>query len=95
MADLEAAKREILEWVAGTIQVPAEQIDVHKPLPELGLDSYDAVHLVATIEAIIQQEVDESVVQQVACLNDIFDLLAKQLSEASQQAPGSPDPPRT
>jgi len=82
MVDFEAAKQEILEWVAGTINVEPAEIDLTKPLPELGIDSLDAVHMLATIESIIRTELPEDVVQRVTCLNDILDMMAKRLAAA-------------
>ncbi len=82
MIDLEAAKREILDWVAETIRVPVEEIDLTKPLPEIGLDSLDAVHMLATIESIIRQELPEDVIQRVTCLNDIFEMMRQRVAAA-------------
>jgi len=82
MVDLEAAKGEILEWVAESIRVPVEQIDLTKPLSEIGLDSLDAVHMIATIESIIQQELPEDIIQRVTCLNDIFEMMRQRVAAA-------------
>ena len=82
MVSFEAAKQEILEWVASTLQVEVEAIDLSKPLPELGIDSLDAVHMLATIESIIKTELPEDVVQRVTCLNDIFEMMAERLAAA-------------
>ena len=82
MKGFEAARDEILDWVAGAIQVPIEQIELDKPLNEIGLDSLDAVHMVATIESIIQKELPEDVIQRVTCLNDIFDMMRDKMAAA-------------
>jgi len=82
MIDFEAAKREILEWVAETISVPMAKIDLDKPLAEIGLDSLDAVHMLATIESVIQQELPEDVIQRVGCLNDIFEMMRRRVAAA-------------
>jgi acyl carrier protein len=82
MIDFEAAKNEILEWVAEAIRVPVEQIDLNKPLAEIGLDSLDAVHMIATIESIIRQDLPEDVIQRVTCLNDIFEMTRQKLAAA-------------
>ncbi len=82
MQGYEAAKLEILEWVADAIQVPLDDIDLTKPLTEIGLDSLDAVHLIATIESIIQKELPEDVIQRVGCLNDIFDMMREKMAAA-------------
>jgi acyl carrier protein len=80
--DLQAARLEILDWVAETIQVTPEEVDVSKPLAELGIDSLDAVHLIATIESTIQKELPEDVIQRVNSLDDIFEMMAERLAAA-------------
>ena len=75
MVEYEAARSEIIGWVAETLEVEPGEVDTAKPLGELGIDSLDAVHLVATIESIIQQELPEDVIQRVRCLDDIFEMM--------------------
>ena len=82
MIDLEAAKGEILEWVAESIRVPVGEIDLTRPLSEIGHDSLDAVHMIATIESIIQQELPEDIIQRVTCLNDIFEMMRQRVAAA-------------
>ena len=82
MNGFEPAKQEILEWLSETMQVSVDQIDLDKPLIEIGLDSLDAVHMIATIESIIRQELPENVIQQVTCLNDIFDMMRERMAAA-------------
>lgn len=82
MSGFDAAKQEILEWVAQAIQVPEDQIDLTKSLPELGIDSLDAVHMIATIESIIRKELPEDVIQRVDCLNDIFEMMRERMAAA-------------
>ncbi|MEE9294190.1 MAG: acyl carrier protein [Phycisphaerae bacterium] len=82
MVNFESARREILEWVASTLSMAPESIDLNKPLPELGLDSLDGVHLLATIESIIQQDLPENVVQRVGSLNEIFEMMAERVAAA-------------
>lgn len=82
MTDFEAAKREILEWLSETIKVPVDEIDLTKPLTEVGMDSLDAVHMIATIESIIRQELPEDIVRRVTCLNDIFELMRERMAAA-------------
>jgi acyl carrier protein len=65
MVSFEQARAEILGWVSGTLKVPPEQIDLDKPLDTIGLDSLDAVHMIATIETLIGEEVPEEFVRQV------------------------------
>jgi len=82
MQGFEAAKLEILEWIADAIQVSVDDIDLTKPLNEIGLDSLDAVHMIATMESIIQKELPEDVIQRVGCLNDIFDMMRDKMAAA-------------
>jgi len=82
MANFDAAKTEILEWLADTLQVPLDKIDLDKPLNEIGLDSLDAVHMIATIESIIGKELPEDIVQRVGCLNDIFEMMREKIAAA-------------
>jgi len=82
MIDLEAAKSEILDWVAQAIRVPRDDIDLTRPLSEIGLDSLDAVHMIATIESLIRQELPEDVIGRVTCLNDIFEMMRRRVAAA-------------
>ena len=82
MSGFEAAKREILEWVAETIETPVDDLDLAKPLQDLGVDSLDAVHLIATIESIIRKELPEDVIQRVQCLNDILEMMRERMAAA-------------
>ena len=82
MSGFEAAKQEILEWLSDAIKVPVDEIDLTKPLTEVGLDSLDAVHMLATIESIIRQELPEDIVRRVTCLNDIFELMRERMAAA-------------
>jgi acyl carrier protein len=82
MKNFESAKQEILEWLSEAIQVPTDQIDLTKALTDIGLDSLDAVHMIATIESIIGQELPEDVIQRVSCMNDMFDMMRDKLAAA-------------
>ncbi len=82
MKGFEAARTEILEWVAEAIQIPVEQIDLAKPLAEVGIDSLDAVHMIATIESTIGQELPEDIIQRIGCLNDIFEMMRAKIAAA-------------
>ncbi len=82
MKGYEAAKDEILEWISEAIQVPVAEIDLDKPLTDIGLDSLDAVHMIATIESIIQKELPEDIIQRVSCLNDMLDMMREKMAAA-------------
>ena len=82
MVDFEAARTELLDWVAEAINIPVQEVDTSIPLNELGIDSLDAVHLIATIESILQQELPEDVIQRVKCLDDIFEMMQQRIAAA-------------
>lgn len=82
MKGFEQARQEILEWLSETIEVPVDQIDLSKPLTDIGLDSLDAVHMIATIESIIARELPEDVIQRVNSLSDLFDMMRDRMAAA-------------
>lgn len=82
MIPFETARKEILDWVAQTIRKPVDEIDLTAPFPDLGLDSLDAVHMLATIESILGQELPEDILRRVTCLNDIFGMMREKLAAA-------------
>lgn len=82
MKGFEQARLEILEWLSETIEVPVDQIDLSKPLTDIGLDSLDAVHMIATIESIIARELPEDVIQRVNSLSDLFDMMRDRMAAA-------------
>ena len=82
MVDFEAARTELLDWVAEAINAPVQEVDTSIPLNGLGIDSLDAVHLIATIESILQQELPEDVIQRVKCLDDIFEMMQQRIAAA-------------
>lgn len=82
MKGFESIRQEILEWLSETIQIPVDQIDLNKPLTDIGLDSLDAVHMIATIESTIGQELPEDIIQRVGCLNDIFEMMRQKIAAA-------------
>jgi acyl carrier protein len=82
MISYQAARDEILSWVSETIRLEVDEIDLTKPLADIGIDSLDAVHMLATIESIIGQELPEDVVQRVECLNDIFEMMRERVAAA-------------
>lgn len=82
MKHFETAITEIMNWLSETLKVPTEQIDLNKSFPEIGLDSLDAVHMIATIESIIGQELPEDIMRRVRCLNDIFEMMRVRMAAA-------------
>ena len=82
MSGFDAARNEIIEWLAETIQIPIGEIDLDKPLSEIGLDSLDAVHMIATIESIIRKELPEDIIKRITCLNDIFEMMRDRMAAA-------------
>ncbi len=86
MIDADKAKKEVLDWIAEAVQSQPEQIDQDKPLPEVGLDSSDAVHLVCTVEAVLQTELPEDVMEQVGTVRDILAMIDAHVAAAQQSA---------
>ena len=82
MKGFETARDEILDWVAQAIQMPVERIDLTKPLADIGIDSLDAVHMIATIESIIRHELPEHLIGRIRCLDDIFELMRDRMVAA-------------
>ena len=82
MIDYETAKIQILEEIAESLQTTPDQIDTTRSFADIGLDSLDAVHMLATIESILGQELPEDYVQRVSCLNDIFEMMKKRIAAA-------------
>ena len=82
MSSYDSARLEILEWLSATLGTPVDQIDLTKPLTDIGLDSLHAVHMIATIESTIRQELPEDVIKRVSCLNDIFDMMRDRMAAA-------------
>ena len=82
MIGYESARLQILEWLSDAIGTPIEEIDLTKPLADIGLDSLDAVHMIATVESIIRQELPEDVIKRVTCLNDIFEMMRDRMAAA-------------
>ena len=82
MIGYESARLQILEWLSDAIGTPIDEIDLTKPLADIGLDSLDAVHMIATVESIIRQELPEDVIKRVTCLNDIFEMMRDRMAAA-------------
>ncbi len=82
MIDYETAKMQILEEIAESLQPTPVQFDTTRSFADIGLDSLDAVHMLATIESILGQELPEDYVQRVSCLNDIFEMMKKRIAAA-------------
>ncbi len=75
MIDIERGKKEVLDWIAQAVRTSVDEIDLTKPLPDVGLDSNDAVHLVCTIEAVLRTELPEDVMTTVKTVGDILSLM--------------------
>ncbi len=82
MIDYESARQQILEWMSETLQVPVDQIPLDKPFADIGLDSLDAVHMIATIESIIRQELPEDIMRRANCLSAIFEMMKQRMAAA-------------
>ena len=75
MIDIERGKKEVLDWIAQAVRTSVDEIDLTKSLPDVGLDSNDAVHLVCTIEAVLRIELPEDVMTKVKTVGDILSLM--------------------
>ncbi len=75
MIDIERGKKEVLDWIAQAVRTSVDEIDLTKSLPDVGLDSNDAVHLVCTIEAVLRTELPEDVMTKVKTVGDILSLM--------------------
>ncbi len=82
MIDYETAKKQILEEIAESLQTTSDRIDTTQSFADIGLDSLDAVHMLATIESILGQELPEDYIRRVSCLNDIFEMMQKRIAAA-------------
>lgn len=82
MIEAHVLRNKVLTWLSETLRTPVEQIDLTKPFPQIGLDSLDAVHMVAMIESLIGRELPEDVIRRVGCLNDMFDLAERRAAAA-------------
>lgn len=80
--DYESAKTRILETVAAGLRTTPDRIDARRSFTDIGLDSLDAIHLLATIESIIGRELPEDYIKRATCLNDVFEMIRTQIAAA-------------
>lgn len=88
MLNVDAAKKEVIEWIAAAVQSTPDAIDLDRPLPDLGLDSNDAVHLVCTVEAVLRTELPEDIMSRVSNTRDILRLIDQHADQAPSAAAG-------
>jgi acyl carrier protein len=84
--DINAGKRETLEWIAQAMNVSPDEVELDKPFAEMGLDSLDVAHMIATVEAIIQQDLPENVLLKVRCVRDMFAMMSDRVDESADGA---------
>lgn len=73
---MENLKSEIAAIISEVAEVPAERIDDHTLMAELGVDSLDALRIIAAIEKKYQIEVPEEDIVSVRTVSDIIGLVA-------------------
>jgi acyl carrier protein len=71
-----------LDYLAGTLQIPAEKIDLEAPFEVLGLDSVSAVGMSGDLQTWLGFSIDPMVVYDYPTI----DALAGHLAECSQMA---------
>lgn len=73
---MESLKAEIMAIVSEVAEVPADRLGEHTSLAELGVDSLDALRIVAAIEKKYKVEVAEEQIGAVVTISDIVSLVA-------------------
>jgi acyl carrier protein len=73
---VENLKAEIAAIISEVAEVPAESIGEHTKMVELGVDSLDALRIIAAIEKKYQVEVAEEQMGSVQTVSDIARLVA-------------------
>jgi acyl carrier protein len=73
---MENLKAEIAAIIAEVAEVPVEAVGEQTALSELGVDSLDALRIIAAIEKKYQMEVAEEQIGSVRTLSDIISLVA-------------------
>jgi acyl carrier protein len=73
---MESLKAEIMSIVSEVAEVPADRLGEHTSLAELGVDSLDALRIVAAIEKKYKLEVAEEQIGAVVTISDIVSLVA-------------------
>ena len=79
---VEEAKTAIIAWLETTTGVPIDELSTDRSFAEIGLDSLDAVHMVAMVESLLGKELPGDVLQRVACLDDLFEIMARRVAAA-------------
>jgi acyl carrier protein len=73
---VENLKKEIIAIISEVAEVPADRIGENTKMAELGVDSLDALRIIASIEKKYQIEVDEEHMGSVETVSDIINLVA-------------------
>jgi acyl carrier protein len=73
---MERLKAEIMAIISEVAEVPVDRLSEHTSLAELGVDSLDALRIVAAIEKKYQVEVAEEQIGTVERISDIVNLVA-------------------
>jgi acyl carrier protein len=73
---MENLETEIAAIISEVAEIPAESIKEHTSMAELGVDSLDALRIIAAIEKKYQIEVPEEHIGSVQTVSDIIGLVA-------------------
>lgn len=68
----------LIGWVAEIRNAPREEIDVHRPLDEYGLDSLDAVEMTNKLEEMLDSELDPTLPYDHRTIDAIVDYLVRE-----------------
>ena len=88
--DFEAARIRIVGLVAAALKKSPDEVDLTASFVELGLDSLEVVDLLATIESLLGREVAEEQVKGVTRLEEVLDLVKRELGSDGHRSTGAP-----
>jgi acyl carrier protein len=73
---MEKLKSDIAAIISDVAEIPVGQVTEHASLGELGVDSLDALRIIAAIEKKYHVEVPEEMIGEVRSLSDIANMVA-------------------
>jgi acyl carrier protein len=73
---MERLKADIAAIISDVAEIPVGQVTEHASLGELGVDSLDALRIIAAIEKKYHVEVPEEMIGEVRSLSDIVNMVA-------------------
>ena len=73
---MEAVEGQVEAIIAEVAEVPLDSIKRETRLAELGIDSLDALRIVAAVEKMLQTEIPEESIGKVETVDDILKMVA-------------------